>query len=140
MDFQDQGQNQVPLGGQNNIPVSIRPVRQKENSMATAALVTAVIGCVSTFIILPVYLPCVFGGISIVLALLSKGAQPHFSRRAFAGVITSVCSIILNVFIFIFCFYLVFNVPEFREQFNQTYEQLYGESFDDTLEHILEDR
>ena len=107
--------------------------------MSTAALTIAVIGCLAIFI-LPVYLPTIFAGISIVLALLSKGSSPYFSQRALTGMIVSICSLILNILIFILCICLVFTVPEFHEQFDKTYEQIYGESFDDALNGIMEDR
>lgn len=147
MDFQNQGQNQIPDNVQNNIPygapgnipVQARPLPQKENSMSTAALTMAVIGCLTLFI-MPVYLPTIFAGISIVLALLSKGSNPRFSPRAMTGMIASICSLVFNMLILILCFYLVFTVPEFHEQFEQTYEQIYGESFDDTLNGIMEER
>ena len=135
MDFQNQGQNQIP----NNRPVSVRPLPQSENNMSTAALITAIVGCLTIFI-LPVYLPAVFAGISIVLALLSKGSNPRLSSRALTGMIASIGCLILNGIILILSFYLVFAVPEFREQFEQTYEQFYGESFDDTLNGIMKDR
>lgn len=121
------------------MPVRIRPLPQSENSMSTAALITAIVGCLAIFI-LPVYLPAIFASISIVLALLSKGSSPYFSKRAMTSMIVSICSLILNILIFILCICLVFTVPEFHEQFEQTYEQIYGESFDDTLNGIMEDR
>lgn len=125
MDFQ----NQTP--GQNPIIVSSNPI--KENSMATAAMVTGIIGGLSTFI-LPFYLPCILCGISIVLAFLSKGRSPRLSAHAKSGFILSLCTLILNIFILAGCLYLFFCVPEFQEGFDQMYEQIYGESFFDSLE------
>lgn len=113
--------------------------QNQENSMSTAALITAIVGCLAIFI-LPVYLPAIFAGISIVLALLSKGSNPRLSSRALTGMIASISCLVLNGIILVLSFYLVFTVPEFREQFEQTYEQFYGESFDDTLNGIMEDR
>lgn len=101
---------------------------QKENSMSKAALILSIIGGCSTFL-LPFYLPCFFGGISMVLALLSKGNQAKLSSNAKAALTISVISVVINVVILAGCFYLVFNVPEFQEAFDQAYQQLYGESF-----------
>lgn len=124
MDFQ----NQTPQE-----PVFVRPMAPRENSMATAAMITGIVGALSTFV-LPFYMPCVLGGVSIVLAFLSKGDTPRLSPRAKSGFIVSLCSLILNTFILVGCFYLVFNVPEFQEAFEHAYEQLYGESFYESLE------
>lgn len=124
MDFQ----NQTPQR-----PVFVRSSIPGENSMATAAMVVGIIGGLSTFL-LPFYLPCILGGISMVLAFLSKGSSSRLSARAKAGFITSLCSISINICILAGCFYLIFNVPEFQEAFDEAYEQLYGESFYDSLE------
>ena len=70
MDFQ----NQMPQE-----PVFVRSVAPKENNMATAAMTLGIIGGLSTFL-LPFYLPCIFGGISMVLAFLSKGSSPSWLR------------------------------------------------------------
>ena len=129
MDFQ----NQMPQE-----PVFVRSVAPKENNMATAAMTLGIIGGLSTFL-LPFYLPCIFGGISMVLAFLSKGSSPRLSARAKTGFLTSLCSIIINLCILAGCFYLVFNVPEFQEAFDQAYEQLYGESFYDSFEEPFSD-
>lgn len=125
MDFQ---QPTIP----NNPEVSCSDVSQ-ENSMTTAAMTIGIIGGVSTFL-LPFYLPCIFGGISLVLAFLSKGSAPRLSKKAKAAFFTSICSIGINLCILAGCFYLVFHVPEFREAFDHLYEQIYEESFEDSLE------
>jgi len=124
MDFQDQTPQE---------PIYVRSLVPQENSMATAAMVTGIIAALSTFV-LPFYMPCLFGGLSMVLALLSKGNEPKLSSRAKSGFIVSLCSLILNTLILVGCFYLIFHVPEFQEAFDQAYEQLYGESFYESLE------
>lgn len=124
MDFQ----TQIP----DQDPINIRPHPPQENGMATAALITGIVGGLSTFV-LPFYLPCVLGGVSIVLAFLSKGELARLSARARSGFIISLCSLLLNAALLAGCFYLVFHVPEFQEAFEQAYEQLYGESFYDSF-------
>lgn len=139
MDFQNNIQNQPPYNmpgnrnPQGNIPYPVQPVRQKENSMATAAMVVGIVGAASV-IFLPFYLPCILGGISIVLALLSKGSAARLSTYAKTGMIVSLCSFALNAVLLGFSFYLFFAVPEYQEEFNRIYEQMYGESFDDAME------
>ncbi len=139
MDFNNNMQNNMPdnMNMMGNMPYPAQPVRERENRMATAALITGILGAFS-IICLPLYLPCIFAGISIVLALLSKGSKSKLSAYAKAGLITSVCSLILNLLILAGCYYLVFNIPEFRQEFNQAYEQIYGESFDDLIQDSFE--
>lgn len=119
MDFQQQAP-QTPVFVPGNL--------QKENKMATASMVLGILGGVSTFL-LPVYFPCLFGSISLVLAFLSKGSDPSLSRRAKTGFLISLASILINAFILAGCFFLILRVPEFQEAFEQVYEQIYGESF-----------
>ncbi len=140
MDFQNNIQNQMPGPGGGNIPGNMPyrapAVPQRENAMATASMITGIIGGLSIFL-LPVYLPCFFAGISIVLALLSKGNRNKLSPYALAGMITSLCSVILNMAIMIACIFLFLKIPEYRQEFNRVYEQMYGESFDDTIKNSL---
>lgn len=70
MDFHNQMQNNI----QNNTPIYVRPIPQKENGMSTAAMATGITGAVS-LLFLPFFpfLPFILTSTSIVLALLSKG-------------------------------------------------------------------
>ncbi|WWR16469.1 hypothetical protein V1224_03135 [Lachnospiraceae bacterium JLR.KK008] len=144
MDFQNNSPNQMPYnmpggpGMQNQMPYPMPPVRQQENIMANAAMITGLVGAAS-IIFLPFYLPCIFGGISIVLALLSKGSQSRLSPHAKIGFIVTLCSFTLNAILFVFAMYLLMAVPEYQQQFNQLYEQMYGESFDDMMEDTFWD-
>lgn len=124
MDFQKPILPNTPEASMTDVP--------QENSMANAAMIVGIFGAVSTFLF-PFYLPCMLGGISLVLAFLSKGNAPKLSSRAKAGFLTSLFSICINICILAGCFYLVFHVPEFQEAFDHLYEQIYGESFEDSL-------
>lgn len=84
-----------------------------------------------------VYLPIVLGGLSIILALLSKGDLPTMHKKAKRGVILSIIAIVLNCGIIASSFYLVFTSSEYREQLNIMSEELYGQTFDESLEQII---
>lgn len=108
----------------------------KSNGFATASLVLGIIALVSAFsmTILP---PLIFGSLSIILGILSRGNQKLHSR-AFAGVIVSTAALVLNLVICVFSFYMVFSDPDARSQYwslvNETYEQMLGTSLDEILE------
>lgn len=109
----------------------------KPNGFATAALVLGIIAFVSAFsmTILP---PLIFGSLSIILGILSRGDQRKLHSRALAGVIVAGTALVLNLAICIFSFYIVFSNPETTQQYwnmvNETYEQMLGVSLEDILE------
>lgn len=123
--------NQPPINSQPStyvIPDSPNKLAQASMVLGIVAVLTAVSGTV--------YLPFLFGGVGIILAILSKGYSNTLPTKALVGIIACIASLILNFFILGSTLYLVFNVPEYQQQFNQIYEQFYGESLDDTLERI----
>lgn len=104
---------------------------------ATASLVLGIVAFVSalTMTILP---PLIFGSLSIILGILSRGSQKKMGNYALAGTIVSGSALILNLAICIFSFYTIFSSPEATSQYfdsvNETYETLFGVSLDDILE------
>lgn len=109
----------------------------KANGFATASLVFGIIAFVSAFsmTILP---PLIFGSLSIILGILSRGSLKLHSR-ALAGIIVSAAALVLNLGICIFSFYMVFSNPETTKQYwnmvNETYEQMLGMSLEEILEN-----
>ncbi|MDO4333911.1 MAG: hypothetical protein Q4C58_14675 [Eubacteriales bacterium] len=104
---------------------------------ATASLMLGIVAFVSalTMTILP---PLIFGSLSIILGILSRGSQKKMGNYALAGAIVSGSALILNLAICIFSFYTIFSSPEATSQYfdsvNETYETLFGVSLDDILE------
>ena len=115
------------------------PVREPNQSMYTAALILGVITLVSA-VMMTVYLPFVFGGLSIIFGILSRGQNRKLPGQAKTGIIIAVAGLVLNIGIIAGSFYLVFNNPEVRKQFDITFEQMYGESFDEMMEDIKNGR
>lgn len=111
-----------------------RPVNPAQN-LITASLVLGISAVFSAFM-MTVYLPFILGGISIILAILSKGSGPAVSGRAKAGIACSIGAILLNVMIVGWSTFTVFNNPDVYRQFNSMYEQLYGESFEDMYREL----
>lgn len=104
---------------------------------ATASLVLGIIAFVSalTMTILP---PVIFGSLSIILGLLSRGSQKKLGAYALAGTIISGSALVLNLAVCIFSFYTIFTNPaatsDYINSVNKTYEQMFGISLDEILE------
>lgn len=145
MDFnQNPTENQTPYGTPKPYGYPYRtpaPTVKKANSMAVAAMTLGILSPIFAFTC-TIYPALICGGISIILALLSKGAEPKMHGNAKTGVIMAITGLVLNVVIVSATLMLIFSPassPEYREEFNKTYEQLYGRSFDDTIDEIMGD-
>ena len=120
-------------------PYYAPPTRHPGSAFATASLVLGIIAILSAFTG-TVFPPLVCGGLSIILALLSKGNDRAMLPNAKVGVLTGILGLILNVLVVAGAFLLLFTEPELKEDFhrqlNQYYEYFYGESFDDAWDEI----
>ena len=120
-------------------PYYAPPTRHPGSAFATASLVLGIITILSAFTG-TVFPPLVCGGLSIILALLSKGNDRVMLPNAKVGVLTGILGLILNVLVVAGAFLLLFTEPELKEDFhrqlNQYYEYFYGESFDDAWDEI----
>ena len=88
----------APSGGEqrNNFKVN-----QKPNYFEHFAFAFAIASFLSCTVIYTAYL---FGGLAILFALLSRGAQMQFSPKAKKSIIMGVCGIILSTVIFVATF------------------------------------
>lgn len=115
------------------------PPRQKTNAMAIASLVMGILAIIT---LCTVYLPLVFGSLSIIFAILSKGDHRHMSGFSYAGIITSVTGIVLSVVTIIAALFMLFTNPDFyqeyKKQLNDIFTQQYGISYDEWMEEYEE--
>ncbi len=134
--FQNSPHNGFPKGQYPaDMPIYVRSTGQFDNTMATAAMITGILSALSLiFILLFPILPFILGGVSIVLAMLSRGSGKQFSSHAKTGMATSICSISAVFLLTVVVCICLFTSETFMEEFNQTYEEYYGESFDDFYE------
>lgn len=117
----------------------VRPPCQRRhaNGYAVASLALGAVALVSTFTmtLLP---PFLFGGLSVILGLLSRGNDRKLPSFSFAGVVTATGALILNIAILASSFHLVFSNPETAREYwnmvNQTYEEMTGMSFEEFME------
>ncbi len=90
---------------------------------------------------LPIVLPLALGSIAVVLAILSKGKEPSFTKGARRAFATGILAIVLNLSILAATccgLYIFFTNPSARSEINRLSEQIYGASFDDMLQQIME--
>ncbi len=128
-----------PAGPSGSAPYRQSPVPfAKPNGFTTASLVLGILAFVSVFsmTVLP---PLIFGSLSILLGILSRGDQKRLHSRALAGVIVSASALAINLGLCAFSFYVVFSDPAVTNQYwdmvNETYEQMLGVSLEELLEN-----
>ena len=109
--------------------------QQPGTSFITAAYVLGVLSIVTTFLC-TVYLPYIFGSLSIIFALLSKGNAARTAQRAASGIRCAILGMIMNTALIIACFTLVFTNPQIHEELNEMTRQIYGHSFDEIMQDI----
>jgi len=105
------------------------------NGLVSAAFILGIAAIVSAFM-MTVYFPFILGGISIVLALLSKGYGNKMAGSAKAGIICSIIGLVVNILIVSVSFHTLFTDKRVFQQFDSLYEQIYGDSFTDTYKEM----
>jgi len=124
--------------GQNN-PFENWPNRiQREPNQAlyVASLVLGITAIV-TAVMMTVYIPFICGGVSIILAILSKGQFPSLHKQAKLGILLATIGIVLNIIVVSTSVYQVFTNPDLKKQLNDTFVTMYGESYDDMMNEIM---
>ena len=87
----------------------------------------------------PVLLPYIFGSVSIMLAIISKGARHSFTRRSRSAVIVASVALAINTALIIstaLYFYRMLHDPVLQEQFSKLLYQTYGITFEDLLNQL----
>lgn len=116
----------------------VNPEAVKGQGFLTAALVCGVLTIVTT-VLVTVYLPFVFGGLSIIFACLSRvGDTAKLAKQAKTGILCAVIGLVMNTSLIVGSISLVFNHPEYRQQLNELCEEMYGDSFDNMFNQMME--
>ena len=106
--------------------------------LAGTSLSLAVIAIFSIFVF-PVGAPYIFGSLSIVMAVLSKGGRSTMPRNSRAAFKISTTVLILNTALLIFTVYYFIQLlydPELQKQYSETLYQMYGITFQDLLDQL----
>ena len=108
----------------------------QHNKLANTAK-TLAIAAIITAVLQTVILPYILGGISIILAAISKGNTSHYALNAKFAIWISLGTIVLNtLFVGFTTYQLLFN-DELKNQLNATSQQIYGMDYDEYLETVL---
>lgn len=81
--------------------------------------------------------PFIFGGLSIIFAVLSKGNTASYQLNAKIAILVSVFAIIGNTLYSGFAIYNIAFNEEYQQQLNETFEQLYGMDMEEYTSYIL---
>ena len=81
-----------------------------------------------------IILPLIFGGLSILFAILGRGHSEEISPKGKVSIVISSFAIVLTIFVTTLAITMIFTNPTMRQQLNETSLQIYGETFDDTFE------
>ncbi|MDE7248202.1 MAG: hypothetical protein K2N43_09990 [Lachnospiraceae bacterium] len=147
MDYQPGNPQGGPGGGYNpynpynpyGAPVFPVPVRHKGEGMATASMILGIISLVA-LLFLQIPIPFFLCGISIILAILSRGGAKKLLGKAKVGLTCSIAAVTLDILFCVFAVWLTFvlpnHSPKFREELNKACEQQYGVSYDEIMEEF----
>jgi len=97
-----------------------------------------ILAVLSLFTIQFVILPFVFGGLSILFALLSRGCLTQLAERGKAAIVISSVSMTITALIAVIAFQILFMDPAWRKQLNDYSTQIYGQSFDDLFQEAFD--
>lgn len=93
------------------------------------AVITALFGTI--------VFPFIFGGLSIIFAILSKGNTASYQLNAKIAIIVSCIALIGNTAYTGFaCYNVLFN-EEYRQQLNETFEQIYGMNMEEYTSYMF---
>ena len=113
-----------------------RQIPRRDSSLDSAAMTLGIVSIGISFL-MPVFLPLILGTIGIIVALISRGYQPHLSRSARTGLTCSIIGIVGNIIFAIVIFFSAINLlrsGEMRDEMNRISSQMYGYSMDELLE------
>lgn len=113
-----------------------RPSFCKSSAMEMAALITGLLTIVS-FLSFTIYFPFIFGSLSIVFAILSKGNATRMTTRVRVGFTCAVVGILVNLLLIVTCIYLYLAVPFVHDSVNELFEKQYGASFEEMLDDAM---
>lgn len=106
--------------------------------LSRTSMSLAVLAVFST-LTFPVILPYIFGSVSILLAIISKGARHSFPRHSRSAVIVASVALAINTALIVstaFYFYRVLHDPALQEQFGKLLYQTYGITLEDLLNQL----
>lgn len=141
MEYQSNNNPYIQPGNSPYSGNQMQPIRNPGRAMATASMI---LGIVSIFSMLTVYIPVICGSLAIVLAILSKGYGKKMLAGAKVGVGTGIGGIVLifSVVGSLVGMILSLNRDDlisFGRQMDQQFERQTGQELEDILGQSYED-
>ena len=103
---------------------------------ATASLVMGILALVT---LCTIYLPIVFGSLSIIFAVLSKGNERKISGLSCAGIITSVSGIVFSIITIVTTIALLYSNPDFYQEYKDEMNRILSEQYGITYDEMMEE-
>lgn len=94
---------------------------------------------IPSVLLFPVIAPFLFGSMSIVFAVLSKGGSLRFSRRGRLALLLGLAGILLNIVYLIFALRTVQTMlsdPSLRQQLSELIYRQYGMTLDELMPEL----
>lgn len=98
-------------------------------TFAFLAVITALFGTM--------IFPFIFGGLSILFAVLSRGNTAGYQLNAKIAIICSCIALAGNTLFTGFAFYNIFYNEEYRQQLDATFEQMYGMTMEEYTSYMF---
>ena len=132
---EDSAREDNPIGKPEGFPENATNVKQifihigPNTMLISASMLLGIIAIVGAAFS-AIYLPLVCGGISIIMAILSRDAEGHLDKKAMIGILLSSLAIVVDIAIVTTSVYSVFHDPEQYAAFNEMFKKVYGEDFE----------
>lgn len=81
--------------------------------------------------------PFIFGGLSIIFAVLSKGSTASYQLNAKIAILISCLALLGNTAYTGFMIYNIGFNEEYRQELNETFEMIYGMDMEEYTNYIL---
>lgn len=107
------------------------------NSFASASLTLGIIA-IASVITMTIFPAIILGSLSIILALMSRGAELTFHSKARTAIILAAISLFSNVALVGSVTYAIVGDNSIHDQLNQTYEEMFGMTYDELLRGVMD--
>jgi len=111
--------------------------RNQKNSAESAnvfSIFSLVLGILAILSFFTVYFPFIFGGLSIIFGILSRGNQKKFHSLAIAGFYTAASGILVILVLLVTIITMLFTNPTFYNMVDEFWKDTYGVDLDTYIE------
>jgi len=120
---------------------NMQNIKKKNHALVSSAYIMGILSIISAVTCFSFLTP-IFGGLGIIFALLSKGKEDTFEKKAKHGLVMSTITLAATTLFMAVLFILSYismsqyEPDELHDYLNEAYEETYGKSFDEMYEEI----